>query len=139
MGVVRAATLVLVLVLAGASASEARAAVIAVIEPQPVNKQLEEEFWGHVDEHERRGAAAVEPAETWEMRLLDAAEPGVTPPVALPNARRVRRYPGLYSAPGWRGAILGLRIAGAWLLVEGGASTSVRERVLAHLRARTGP
>jgi hypothetical protein len=69
--------------------------------------------------------------------LLDAAEPGVTP-VALPNAMPVHRHPGLYSAPGWNGEILGRRIGGAWLLVEGGASAIQRERVLAHLRARVG-
>lgn len=69
--------------------------------------------------------------------LLDAAEPGVTP-VALPNATPVHRHPGLYSAPGWKGEILGRRIGGAWLLVEGGAGRSQRERLLAHLHARVG-
>jgi hypothetical protein len=69
--------------------------------------------------------------------LLDAAEPGVTP-VPLPNATPVHRHPGLYSAPGSQGQILGRRIAGAWLLVEGGASSLQRERLLAHLHARVG-
>jgi hypothetical protein len=69
--------------------------------------------------------------------LLDAAEPGVTP-VPLPDATPVHRHPGLYSAPGWKGEILGRRSGGAWLLLEGGASTSQRERVLAHLHARAG-
>jgi hypothetical protein len=69
--------------------------------------------------------------------LLDAAEPGVTP-VPLPDATPVHRHPGLYSAPGWKGEILGRRSGGAWLLLDGGASTSQRERVLAHLHARAG-
>jgi hypothetical protein len=67
--------------------------------------------------------------------LLDAAEPGVAP-VGLPNATPVHGHPGLYSAAGWKGEILGRRILGAWLLVEGGAGVSQRERVIAHLHAR---
>lgn len=66
--------------------------------------------------------------------LLDAADPGATPPV-LPNASAVHGQHGLYSAPGYSGEILARRIAGAWLLVEGGRGLRQRETVLAHLRA----
>ncbi len=69
--------------------------------------------------------------------LLDAAAPGATPP-PLPNANAVHGQHGLYSAPGFAGEILARRIAGAWLLVEGGRGLRQRETVLAHLRASVG-
>jgi hypothetical protein len=67
--------------------------------------------------------------------LLNAGQPGLAAPVKLPGAIRVPHHPGLFSAPGWNGQILGRRIANAWLLVEGGASLHQRIRVLSHLRA----
>jgi hypothetical protein len=67
--------------------------------------------------------------------LLDAGQPGLVAPVRLPGATRVPHHPGLFSAAGWNGQILGRRIANAWLLVEGGASLRQRIRVLSHLRA----
>jgi hypothetical protein len=175
MGVVRAVAVVLLSLVLSLDAGAALAAEAGptgqrtrvapgAIEPQPVNQQIEEEFWAHVAEHTRRGVAAgrvvptIVPLAHVAGRgllscadseysfagsaldaaiLLDAAEPGVTP-VALPNATSVPRHPGLYSAPGWEGQILGRRIAGAWLVVEGGASAVGRERVLAHLHARAG-
>jgi len=67
--------------------------------------------------------------------LLDAAEPGVRAPVAPPGAHALPGHSHLYRAPGAFGTILGRRLAGAWLLVEGGSSQAQRERVLAQLRA----
>ena len=53
----------------------------------------------------------------------------------LPNAAAVPHHPGLFSAPGWNGQILGRRVGEAWLAVEGGSSLRQRLRVLLHLRA----
>ncbi len=69
--------------------------------------------------------------------LLDAAEPGQAP-VAIPNAAPVQRHPGLYQAPGLYGELLGRRLAGAWLLAEGG-SLAQRLKLLAHVRASVRP
>ncbi len=68
--------------------------------------------------------------------LLDAAAPGQAAPVALPGEAAVRHHPGLYSAPGWNGPLLGRRVGHAWLVVEGGAKLKQRIEVLSHLRAR---
>jgi hypothetical protein len=67
--------------------------------------------------------------------LLDAATPGQAAPVSLPGQAPVERHPGLYSAPGWNGQLLGRRVGNAWLLVEGGANLKQRIAVLSHLRA----
>jgi hypothetical protein len=67
--------------------------------------------------------------------LVDAAQPGSAPPQPLPNAHLVGSHHGLYTAPGWSGAILARRVGDAWLLVEGGRGLRQRESVLAHLRA----
>jgi hypothetical protein len=68
--------------------------------------------------------------------LLDAAAPALAAPVPLPGQAPVRRHPGLYSAPGWNGQLLGRRVGNAWLVVEGGATLKQRIEVLSHLRAR---
>jgi hypothetical protein len=67
--------------------------------------------------------------------LLDAAAPGQAAPVALPGEAAVRHHPGLYSAPGWNGPLLGRRVGNAWLVVEGGAKLKQRIAVLSHLHA----
>jgi hypothetical protein len=67
--------------------------------------------------------------------LLDAAQPGSVAPVPLPNAAAVSHHVGFFSAPGWKGQILGRRVGNAWLAVEGGASLRQRLRVLSHLHA----
>ena len=70
--------------------------------------------------------------------LLDAAAPAQAAPVPLPGQAPVHRHPGLYSAPGWNGQLLGRRVGNAWLVVEGGANLKQRIAVLSHLRARVG-
>jgi hypothetical protein len=67
--------------------------------------------------------------------LLDAAMPGQAAPVPLPSQAPVAHHPGLYSAPGWNGQLLGRRAGNAWVLVEGGANLKQRITVLSHLRA----
>jgi hypothetical protein len=46
------------------------------IEPQPVNIQLEEEFWAKVGEWQGRGKLAVEARQPWEIRLYPGLEGG---------------------------------------------------------------
>jgi hypothetical protein len=70
--------------------------------------------------------------------LLDATAPAQAAPVSLPGEAPVHRHPGLYSAPGWNGQLLGRRVGNAWLVVEGGAGLQQRIALLSHLRARVG-
>ncbi len=65
--------------------------------------------------------------------ILDATHPGAAP-APLPGMRPVHSHHGVFQAPGWSGKLVGRRIRGAWLLVEGGG-LSQRLTVLEHLRA----
>jgi hypothetical protein len=65
--------------------------------------------------------------------ILDATHPGVAP-APLPGMRPVRAHHGIFQAPGWNGQLVGRRIRGAWLLVEGGG-LSQRLTVLQRLHA----
>lgn len=69
--------------------------------------------------------------------LLDAADPGVAPPVTPPLSRSLPGHSGLLSAPGRGGPLLARREREALLLVEGG-SLRAREQLLAALRERLG-
>ena len=65
------------LLVAGAEAGGARAATsAAVIEPLPVNKQIEEEFWAKVEEWSGRGRLAVEARQPWAIQLYPGLEGG---------------------------------------------------------------
>ncbi len=66
--------------------------------------------------------------------VLDATDPG-TEPAPLPQMKPVSGRPGYYGAPGNQASILGRRLKGAWLLVEGGKDLQQRLTVLGHARA----
>ena len=67
----------------------------------------------------------------WPLRaavVLDAASPGAAP-AALPGARAVRGRTGVVQEPG-NLRIVGRRVHGGWLLVEGGESLAERLTLL---------
>jgi hypothetical protein len=66
--------------------------------------------------------------------VLDATHPG-SAPAALPLMTPLPGHEGVFQSLGWDGRLLGRRIAGAWLLVEGGSSPQQRLTLLEHLRA----
>jgi hypothetical protein len=66
--------------------------------------------------------------------VLDATRPGGEP-ASLPLMKSVPGYPGYWQAPGVNGTVLGRRIHGAWLLVDGGSGFGQRLAVLSHLKA----
>jgi hypothetical protein len=78
--------------------------------------------------------------ENWPLDaavVLDATRPG-TPPAPLLRMRPVHGRPGVVQAPGAQKDIVGRRIPGAWLLVEGGSGLRQRLTVLEHLHATVG-
>jgi hypothetical protein len=75
--------------------------------------------------------------ENWPLDIgvvLDATQPGAAP-APLPLMKPVRGHLGYFQAPGGNGNVLGRRIHGAWLLVEGGSDLQQRLNVLEHARA----
>jgi len=103
--------------------------------------------WGHAVPHLRSftgilGRAFISCVDTeyymhnWPLDAsidLDATHPGVAP-APLPDFKPVSGHPGVVQAPGWL-KLVGRRIRGAWLLVEGGSGPEQRLTVLEHLRA----
>jgi hypothetical protein len=75
--------------------------------------------------------------ENWPLDVgvvLDATQPG-TAPAPLPLMKPLHGHLGYFQAPGGNGKVLGRRIHGAWLLVEGGSDLRQRLTVLEHARA----
>jgi hypothetical protein len=73
--------------------------------------------------------------------LLDAANPGHTPPAAIPGLAPIPQAPGLYNGTGdyaSRGPMTAKREGNAWVLVAGGGRNAeeARVRLLRHLTAR---
>ena len=66
--------------------------------------------------------------------VLDATHPG-SAPAALPQMTPLPGHQGVFQSLGWSGRLLGRRIGGAWLVVEGGSSAGQRLTLLEHLRA----
>lgn len=66
--------------------------------------------------------------------LLDAERPLTATPVAIPNLSPVHGHPGVFSAIGGNGKILGRRIHKAWLVLEGGYTLQQRLTVFQHLK-----
>ena len=67
--------------------------------------------------------------------LIDARHPGQTP-APLPGMKMLAGHPGYVLAPGSAGTLMGRRIRGVWIVVEGATSRlRIAKDLLEHLQA----